>query len=174
MGWLSKLRPQQPAVPARVTPAASSPATPSPMSRAAQRAAGKAAEQAQIRKANLAAGGATRARELKGQVRGKHYTEWVDTIRQLKRDGIADEALELLLECVGAAERDRDGREPAPAYTLMAAVIYRQRKNYAAEVAILERWHASCPAASRGPGTSQEELAARLTKARELLARQSE
>jgi hypothetical protein len=56
----------------------------------------------------------------------------------------------------------------------MAAVIYRQRKNYAAEVAILERWHASCPAASRGPGTSQEELAARLTKARELLARQSE
>lgn len=135
---------------------------------------GKAAEQAQIRKANLAAGGATRARELKGQVRGKHYTEWVDAIRQLKRDGMADEALELLLECVGAAERDRDGREPAPAYTLMAAVIYRQRKNYAAEVAILERWHASCPAASRGPGTSQKELAARLTKARELLARQSE
>ena len=106
-----------------------------------------------------------------GRVNGKHYTEWPDEIRQLKRDGRVDEALDLLLACVEAAERGRDGREPAPWYTEQAAIIYRQAKDYVAEIAVIERWQAACPPDRRGPGKTQDELAKRLAKARELLAK---
>lgn len=108
-----------------------------------------------------------------GRVNGKHYTEWPDEIRQMKRDGMVDEALDLLLGCIEAAERGRDGREPAPWYTEQAAVIYRQRKDYIAEIAMIERWQAACPADRRGPGKTQDKLATRLAKARELLAKPS-
>jgi hypothetical protein len=105
-----------------------------------------------------------------GRVNGKHYTEWPDEIRQMKRDGRVAEALDLLLGCIEAAERGRDGREPAPWYTEQAAIIYRQQKEYLAEIAIIERWQAACPPDRRGPGKTQDQLASRLVKARALLA----
>jgi hypothetical protein len=108
-----------------------------------------------------------------GRVNGKHYTEWPDEIRQMKRDGRVAEALELLLGCIVAAERSRDGREPAPWYTEQAAIIYRQQKEYLAEIAIIERWQAACPSDRRGPGKTQDKLASRLVKARALLANSS-
>lgn len=122
---------------------------------------------AELRRARLAAGGATAAWERRGLVRGMHYTEWVEPFRQLKRDGKVDEALELALECIAAAERDApqwDG-VPAPAYTEWAAIIYRQRKDYASEVGVLERYRATCP-----PKTT-DAFSARLAKACALLAR---
>lgn len=81
------------------------------------------------------------------QVRGRHYTEWVPELDSMRTEGRDDEALEILLECIAAAERGARvmGRQPAPAYTTRAAIIYRRRKDYASEVAILERWKAACP-----------------------------
>lgn len=74
-----------------------------------------------------------------GLVRGKHYTEWVEEIRALKRSGKFDEALALLRDCIAAAERDRQGREPAPWYTEQAAIVCRKLGDLDHEVAVLER-----------------------------------
>lgn len=109
-----------------------------------------------------------------GQVRGRHYVDWVPTLNELRSAGRDDEALELLLDIIDAAERAAvvSGREPAPGYTERTAVIYRRRGDFASEVAIIERWQAACPPERRGPGATQGRLADRLVKARELLARQ--
>ncbi len=109
--------------------------------------------------------GVTPAREALSLVRGRHFTEWAEPIRELKREGRVDEALKLALECVDATERASrsDGLAPAPAYTTMAAIIYRQRKDYAAEIAVLERYQRACP-----PRRKSSKIADRLAKAREL------
>jgi hypothetical protein len=83
----------------------------------------------------------TQARQSKpSTVRGRHFSQWVEQIRELKRQGQSELALVLLLECVDATERERQGPFPAPWYTWEAAVIFRQRRDYAAEVEILQRW----------------------------------
>lgn len=126
----------------------------------------KARSQEALRIERLAAGGATAARERRGHVRGKHYTEWPDTVRDLKREERHGEALDLLFECIDAAERDRDGREPAPWYTEQAAIIFRKGKDYAAEIAVLERYQKACPRGQRS-----ETVDARLMKARQFLSK---
>lgn len=115
-----------------------------------------------------------RQQEEAGQVRGRYYVDWVPTLNELRSAGQDDEALALLLEVIDAAERAAavSGREPSPGYTERAAVIYRRREDFAAEVAVIERWQAACPPERRGPGATQGRLAHRLAKARELLAQQ--
>lgn len=100
-------------------------------------------------------------------VRGRHYVDWVPTLDRLRGDGQDDEAVPLLLEIIDAAERAAriEGVEPAPGYTMRAATIYRKRKDYAAEVAVLERYLAACP-----PGRGGGRVSERLVKARALLA----
>ncbi|PCC26516.1 hypothetical protein CIK75_02520 [Glutamicibacter sp. BW78] len=102
-----------------------------------------------------------------GHVRGQHFTELVPTLNALRSAGApkADEYLGLLLEIIDAAEQAAsiEGVEPAPGYTRRAAVIYRRRKDYAAELALLERYEAACPS-GRG-GTFSE----RIQKAESLL-----
>jgi len=95
-----------------------------------------------------------------GCVRGRHYTEWVPTLDELRSSGDDDTALTLLLECIEAAERAArvSGMEPAPVYTKRAAVIYRRRKDYAREIEVMERWEAAAPPRYRGAMT--ERLAA--------------
>ena len=85
-------------------------------------------------------------------VRGYPYAFWPDTIRALMHDGARDEALTLTLECVAAAERDEPfwGGFPAPWYTEAAAMMYRQREDYAAEVALLARFDRAATPAHRG------------------------
>ncbi|MGH3904131.1 MAG: hypothetical protein ACRDTE_08080 [Pseudonocardiaceae bacterium] len=56
----------------------------------------------------------------------------------------------------------------APSYTHRAAVIYRRRKDYDAEIAIIERWEAACTPEPRERGAAQAALAERLTAARRL------
>ncbi|MHA7617472.1 tetratricopeptide repeat protein [Cellulosimicrobium cellulans] len=114
--------------------------------------------------------GTSPAQEAVSLVRGRHFTEWAEPIRELKREGRVDEALKLALECVDATERASrsDGLAPAPAYTTMAAIIYRQRKDYAAEIAILERYQRACP-----PGRKSSKITDRLAKTRELKAKAS-
>lgn len=80
------------------------------------------------------------AKAKRSMVRGKNYIYWVPKIEQLKRDGRLEEALDLTLECCGAAERDRGGREPAPAYTRHAAIICRKLGYLVNERQVLERW----------------------------------
>ncbi|TXR55764.1 hypothetical protein [Quadrisphaera setariae] len=73
-------------------------------------------------------------------VRGKPYYLWVETIEQLKREARHEEVLALLYECIAAAERDRRGGAPAPAYTEHAAIVHRKMGDHDAEIAVIKRW----------------------------------
>jgi hypothetical protein len=112
--------------------------------------------------------------ERASQVRGRHYVDWVPVLDRLRSEKRDDEALVLLHECIDAAERASrySGREPAPGYTERAAVILRRRKEYAAEVALIERWERACAPEQRGPGVTQGKLMQRKKKALELLRKQ--
>ncbi|WP_225754688.1 hypothetical protein [Actinotalea sp. Marseille-Q4924] len=131
-----------------------------------QRRAENAARKERLRLDRLAAGGEEADRERRGLVRGKHYTEWPDTVRELKREERYEEALRLLEECISPAERDRDGREPAPWYTEQAAIIDRKLGDHDAEISVLERYVSVC-ATSVGRTRIHE----RLDKARALAHR---
>lgn len=105
------------------------------------------------------------AAETAGQVHGRHYTEWVPHLNELRAAKRDDESLALLLEIIDATERAAavEKMDPPPGYTNRAAIIYRRRRDYAAEVAILERYLRACPP-GRGGGT----VAERLVKAKQL------
>jgi len=108
-------------------------------------------------------------RDKPGYYKGLHYTEYVDEIRRLKANGDYDEAEKLLLCLVDAveAEAKAEGWGVAPWYYEQLAIIYRKRKDYQAEVAILERFARQ----RRAPGVKPPVLLERLAKARELLAK---
>jgi len=110
------------------------------------------------------------AREL-GSVDGRHYTESVETVKQLKRDGRLEEAVALLLRLCDAAEREARAQNwpsPAPWYYEQLAIVYRKQGNYAAEVGILERYGTQVH--SRRGVRAENSFAERLEKARALLA----
>lgn len=92
--------------------------------------------------------------DLAGDVQGKHYVEWIPKLDELRSAGAAkeDEYLELVLEIIDAAERAAsvEGAEPAPGYTRRAAIVYRRRKDYGAELAILRRYEEACPSGRGG------------------------
>ena len=78
-----------------------------------------------------------------GDVRGRHYTEWVETVKALKREGRLDEAEALLLECCVATELEATRNRwptPAPWYYSELAIIYRKRREPENELAILRRY----------------------------------
>ena len=78
-----------------------------------------------------------------GFYKGKHYTEYVDQVRALKRDERRSaEAEELLLGLIDAvaAEAAEKRVAMAPWYTEQLAIIYHEQRRYSAEVAILERY----------------------------------
>lgn len=90
--------------------------------------------------------GGTRLEDLwSGQVEGVHHLETVEPVKQLKREGRLEEALVLCYLGIEGAERDRKGREPAPWYTLQAAIIHRKLKQREQEIAVLKRWLDACP-----------------------------
>lgn len=93
-----------------------------------------------------------------GLVDGYHYLETIEPIRQLKREGRLEEALVLCYGAIEGAERDRQDREPAPAYTLEAAILHRKRGERDQEIAVLKRWLALCPARNREGSRVQERL----------------
>jgi hypothetical protein len=101
-----------------------------------------------------------------GVVRGRHFSEWVETVKQLKRESRDDEAVALLLELVDATEAEaaaHPGWGVAPWYYEQLAIIYRRRGSLAAELGILERY-------ARGPhapGVMPVKLQARLDQARQ-------
>jgi len=100
-----------------------------------------------------------------GYVRGRHYTGYVEKVKQLKRDRRHEEAIALLLELVDATEAEArtEGWGAAPWYYVQLAIIYRKDRRFDDEVSILER-------ALRSVG-SDGAMKARLEKARALAAR---
>lgn len=118
---------------------------------------------AHLREQRLAAGGQEAADQAQRLVRGRDVVEWVETIKQLRRDGNDDDALVLLTECILASERDSaaHSRSMPTWYTEQAAIILRKRGDYAGEIAVLERYLSQ----SR-EGKGKVSIAERLVKAR--------
>lgn len=77
-----------------------------------------------------------------GEYKGRHYTEYVDEVKALKRQGKVEEAEALLLHLVDATEAEAQAEKTkvAPGYFEQLAIIYRTRKDYAAEVDLLDRY----------------------------------
>lgn len=118
---------------------------------------------------------------------GGHYIDYVERVKELKREGKNQEAIDLLTRCVDASEAESKkagsstsiGNDKyswlnegcsgnnwgvAPWYYEQLAILYRKEKQYSKEVEILERYEKQ----EKAPGIGPEKLAARLVKAREL------
>ncbi len=98
-----------------------------------------------------------------GEYKGRHYTEYVDQVTELKRQGKLDEAEALLLALIDATEAEAKAEKTivAPWYYEHLAIVYRTQKDYASEVSVLERY-------SKQPRGQKEKLLERLKKARAL------
>ena len=83
-------------------------------------------------------------------VRGRHYTEYVEQAKELKRQGNLVDVLGLLEELIAAAaaEANRDRLAMPPWYAEQAAVVHRKLGDRASELAVLRRY-VSHPYASR-------------------------
>ncbi|ROO90501.1 hypothetical protein EDD29_8230 [Actinocorallia herbida] len=113
------------------------------------------------------------AAERAGQVGGRHYTEWVPVLNEMRTQKRDDESLVLLGKILAAVEEASaiqqtpdlpPGHWIAPGYYERVATIHRKRKDYAAEVAVLERYQ-------KLVDWRESKLSARLEKARALLAK---
>lgn len=101
-----------------------------------------------------------------GFVDGRHFTDYVDEVRRLRREGQEEEAERLLLRPVDAVEAEAaaEGWGVAPGYYEQLAIIYRKRKDFHSEVRILERFARQ----RHAPGASPSKLLEPLEKARAL------
>jgi hypothetical protein len=106
----------------------------------------------------------TEDRSGPGYVRGRHFTEYVEEVKRLKRSGLDREAEDLLLELVSATEAEAESEAwgVAPWYYEQLAVVYRKRGDVDQEVSILERFAAQ----PHAPGVMPPRLLERLRKAR--------
>ena len=97
----------------------------------------------------------------RGLVNGRHYTEYVETIKELKRNNQYPEAISLLLQCADAVEAEAIANHwgIAPWYYEQLAIIYRKQKDPINELKILDRY-AKLP----HPGNYSSELIERLGK----------
>ena len=78
-----------------------------------------------------------------GFYNGKHFTEWVDDVKRLKRENKLDECLILLFGLIEATEREAKAEGwpyGAPWYYEQAAIIFRKLKRYGDEIEVLKRW----------------------------------
>lgn len=99
-----------------------------------------------------------------GMVDGIHYTDHVERVKGLRRIGQEEEAEALLLQLVEATEAEAagEGLGVAPWYYEQLAIIYKKRKDFDAEVRILERYAEQ----THAPGVKPPKLLERLEKAR--------
>lgn len=110
----------------------------------------------------LAEGGARATQFRAGMVDGVHYLELIEPIKQLKREGRLQEALELCYRAIEGAEGDSQGMMPTPWYTEQAAIIHRQLGERDQEIAVLKRWLIHTPPELRD-GTKIAERLRKLT-----------
>ncbi len=99
-----------------------------------------------------------------GYHNGKHYTEYVDDVKQLMREDKLEDAEKLLLALFNATENEAQSENcgVAPWYYERLAVIYRKRKDIESEIQILERFASQ----KHAPGVTPPKLLARLEKLR--------
>jgi len=98
---------------------------------------------------------------------GRHFTTYVTDVKNLKKAGKLEEAERLLLELVRATEEENrvENLGVAPWYYEELAKIYRKQRDYAKEVAVLERYARH----KHAPGVKPAKLMERLAKAKQLL-----
>ena len=103
---------------------------------------------------------------------GRHFTTYVNEIQNLIRKGQAEPAERLLLALLDVIDKEaRVERHGVPPwYYERLTVIYRARRDYISEIAILERY---CIQQEQRSSRGRPDMQARLEKARALLARQS-
>lgn len=104
-----------------------------------------------------------------GIVRGRHYTEHVEVIMTLMRQGAFEEAEALLLEIVAAIEHESRATGVAfePWYYEQVAIMRHLNGDFAGEVAIIER----CLGLYSGPTVPRDALTRRLERAKRRMAR---
>lgn len=104
------------------------------------------------------------------QALGRHYVDWVEPVKTLKRQGKINEAERILNACIEAAERESKltSYGVPPWYYEQLAIIYRKQDRLGEEVAILERFMRQ----KHGRGAKLDGMADRLVKARALWAKQ--
>lgn len=83
-----------------------------------------------------------RISERPGYYLGKHYTEYVNIIKELKRAREYEKVEQLLLALVDAVEAESKANNwnVAPWYYEQLAIIYRKQKDTSKEIRILERF----------------------------------
>jgi hypothetical protein len=96
---------------------------------------------------------------------GAHYTEFVERVEWLKRQGRDEEAISILRKLVDQVEdeSERKGWGVAPWYYEQLAVLFRKQKRLDEELAILERYERQ----TKASGASVQKLADRLAKLRQ-------
>jgi len=101
-----------------------------------------------------------------GYYQGRHYTTYVEDAKQLKREGKTDALETLLFHLVAATEDESkpEGCGVAPWYYEELAKVFRSRRDYGAEIAILERFATQ----KHAPGVKPPLLVERLERARAL------
>jgi len=106
-----------------------------------------------------------------GFYKGKHFSDYVPEITSLKKGENYKDLEILLLKLVEATEADDKATNSgvAPYYYEELAILYRKQKDYAKEVAILERFMSK----RHAPGVKPAQLEKRLEKAREQAAKSS-
>jgi hypothetical protein len=99
-----------------------------------------------------------------GYVRDRHFTEYVDRVKELRRSNHDGEAETLLLELIDATEAEAaaEGAGVAPWYYGQLAVLYSKHHDFDAEIVVLERFAAQ----PHSPGAASSRLLERLEKKR--------
>ena len=78
-----------------------------------------------------------------GFYEGRHYTEWIEEVKSLKREERFEECLVLLFGLIEATEneaKEQGWSYGAPGYYEDAAIIFRKLKRYEDEIEVLKRW----------------------------------
>jgi len=99
-----------------------------------------------------------------GYYAGKHYTKYVDDVKNLMKENKLEDAEKLLLALINATENESQSENcgVAPWYYERLAVIYRKKKETKSELQILERYEGQ----KHAPGSLPPKLIARLEKMR--------
>lgn len=127
-------------------------------------------------------------------VRGRPIFDWREEIAFLKTRGSVHEALDLLMECIAATERQQDLQrqhapllaaahggleddhlpgETPPWWTEQAAIILRKLGDAEGELAVLDRWFARAGDPARWAGARHSRLVERRHAASDRLRRGS-
>jgi len=97
-----------------------------------------------------------------GKLNGKSYVDYVDDIKNLKRNNNLEEAEKLLLQLIDVVELEANAKKQgvAPWYYEQLAIIYTKLKQKNKAIEILERFALQ----KHAPGSSPPKLIARLEK----------